>query len=147
MKKILLLVVLVIIAHVTYAQCTKILQLKSEKMYRVNEDGSNGRSKDFSSTITIGRDSMLMHLVNEEDGTMQMIGIIKHTTCNMNATYSDGNILYKVEGVKRNGQNRDFKMIITIEAKAGKIKFFTEKDEAGRDPEKTFFELTEQKVL
>ncbi len=105
------------------AQCDKKFKLKIERVYTLQEDGSEGEEVPFTADATISKDSILLNLVTPDGATIEITCKNTSTDCKMNADYTDGTIEWKSDAVMNsNGQSRDAKMLFKLEAKEGKLK-------------------------
>lgn len=105
------------------AQCDKKFKLKIERVYTLQEDGSEGEEVPFTVDATISKDSILLNLVTPDGATIEITCKSTSTDCKMNAEYTDGTIDWKTDAVmSSNGQSRDAKMLFKLEAKEGKLK-------------------------
>ncbi|MBC7849106.1 MAG: hypothetical protein H7Y31_05190 [Chitinophagaceae bacterium] len=124
-KYCLLLFVLLIGTVAANAQCDKKFKLTPERIYQVNEDGSEGEAIPFTAEITISKDSIAVVFTMPDGNSGEIRGKHTETVCKMNADYTEGTIEYKTSAqMLRNGEERPMNMLFTIESKAGKLSVF-----------------------
>jgi hypothetical protein len=147
MKKV---IVLFVLLTATYsfasAQCDKKYKLKTERIFGVKEDGSEGEDVPITADISISKDSILISLVLPDGNTAEING--KHTekVCKMNADYTEGTIECKTDvEMSGSGETRQIKMSFTIECKAGKMKIFGVPDD--QPNEKICFQIKEKEEV
>jgi hypothetical protein len=128
---------------VATAQCDKKYKLKPERIFAVQQDGSEGEEIPFTAEIKISKDSIHISLTMPDGNAAEIWGKHTETVCKMNADYTEGTIEYKTDAeMSSNGQSRTAKMLFTLEAKAGKLKLFGVPE--GQDEEKICFQIKEK---
>ena len=131
------------------AQCDKQVKMKCEKTIRTNPDGSTADEQNMVVDILLTKDSIKINAVPPEGGEVEISGPLSEKNCKMNSSYSDGIYTFKSAALlkKQGGEMREMKLVFTLEAKDGKLKFYGEKDvPKGEDPERMNFEIKEQKL-
>ncbi len=145
-KIIFLLVVIVSTNSLTYAQCDKKFKLKTERVFSVKEDGSEGDDVPFNADITISKDSIFITIVLPDGNTAEISGKHVEKICKMNADYTEGTIDCKTDAeMNGGGQTKQLKMSFTIESKAGKMKIFGVPDD--QPGEKICFQIKEKEEV
>lgn len=127
MKKVLLMICLVVFAgFIANAQnCDKKIKGKTERIYKVNDDGSEGEDVPLTADISLSKDSIIMSIVLPDGNSMDLSGKHSSTDCKMNADYTEGSIEWKSDiEMNQGGQTKQNKMIFKLEAKGGKLKLF-----------------------
>ena len=147
MKKIIfLLVILTATYSLVSAQCDKKYKLKTERIFGVKEDGSEGEDAPITAEITISKDSILISLGLPDGNTAELNGKHIEKICKMNADYSEGTIEYKTDAeMSGTGETKQLKMSFTIECKAGKMKIFGVPDD--QPAEKICFQIKEKEEV
>lgn len=147
MKQIIFLVIAMVAGYsVALSQCDKKYKLKTERIFQVQADGSEGEEIPFTADLTISKDSIFISLVLPDGTTAEISG--KHTekNCKMNADYSEGTIECKTDvDINGGGQSKQAKMTFTIESKAGKMKIFGVPDD--QPGEKICFQIKEKEEV
>lgn len=145
MKRICLLAVLLISFAVVSAQCDKKYKFKTERVVKINADGSEGEEEPISAEITIGKDSVILMITVPDGNQIEMSGKVKETVCKINADYTEGTVDFNGDmEASVNGETRNMKIIFKLEAKAGKIKIFGTPEE--RPEEKICFVIKEKEA-
>lgn len=145
MKKVLLMVsLLVFTGFVATAQsCDKKYKLKTERIFSVQEDGSEGDEVPLTAEITISKDSLIMSLALPDGNAMDLTGKHSSTDCKMNADYTEGTIEWKTDAeINQGGQVKQNKMIFKLEAKGGKLKLYGYPEDS--PAEKICFQIKEK---
>lgn len=148
MKRILFMTSLLLLVNfmVTAQTCDKKYKLKTERIYSVKEDGSEGDDVPLSADITIGKDSLLITIGLPDGNTMDLTGKHSATVCKMNADYSEGTIEWKTDAeINQGGQVKQTKMIFTMECKEGKMKFYGVPEDS--PAEKICFQIKEKEEV
>lgn len=147
MKQVILLLLVFVTSYtVVSAQCDKKFKLKTERVFGVKEDGSEGEEVPFNADIIIGKDSITITIVLPDGNTAEISG--KHTekVCKMNADYTEGTIEYKTDAsISSGAQTKEAKMTFSIECKAGKMKIFGVPDD--QPGEKICFQIKEKEEV
>ncbi len=147
MKQVIFLFIVMVATYsVSFSQCDKKYKLKTERIFQVKDDGSEGEEIPFTADLTISKDSIFISLVLPDGSTAEISG--KHTekTCKMNADYSEGTIECKTDvDINGGGQSKQAKMTFTIESKAGKMKIFGMPDD--QPGEKICFQIKEKEEV
>jgi hypothetical protein len=147
MKKILLLASLFIFAATAaQAQCEKKYKLKTERVFAVQSDGSEGEELPFTVDITLLKDSILLNIVTPDGAAIEIAGKHSEKVCKMNADYTEGTIEWKTDAMMNaNGQSRDAKMLFKLESKEGKFKLYGYPEES--PDEKICFQVKEKEEI
>ena len=129
-KRFLLFCLTVFSVALVSAQCSKKFKVTTERIYKVEADGSEGEDAPFSAEITFSKDSLILSLTMPDGNTLDILGKHSSTDCKMNADYTEGSIDFKNDAVMNaGGESREMKMNYRIEAKEGKMKIIAYPDE------------------
>ena len=148
MKYVLLMfVVLIASCTVSIAQCDKKFKLKTERVFQVKEDGSEGEDVPLNAEILITKDSIIITITLPDGNTAQIMGKHIEKICKMNADYSEGTIECKTDAEMSggSGESKQSKMSFTIECKAGKMKIFGLPED--QPAEKICFQIKEKEEV
>ena len=106
-------------------QCDKKLKLKTEKVYQVNSDTTEGGEIPVAAEITLTKDSIFV-LMNWTDGRItEVSGKHRETICKMNKEYTEGTIDFKTDAeMTAHGETKKSKMLFNVISKAGKMKIY-----------------------
>jgi hypothetical protein len=106
-------------------QCDKKLKLKTEKVYQVKPDNTEGEELPITVEITLTKDSIFV-LMNWNGGVVtELKGKHSVTDCNMNREYTEGTIDFKTDAeMTARGQTKKTKMLFNVVSKAGKMKVY-----------------------
>jgi hypothetical protein len=121
MKKLMLLPVLLLLVHVSYAQCHEELMLQASKTEYLNAAGVLERSVDESSTIEIGKTKVVIKPGNADQ---VMTGTITSDTCNWKSPYTEG--LTVIEAVFDDPSAEQRHATIRLEGVGGKVTMLME---------------------
>lgn len=147
MKQVIFLFIVMVATYsVSFSQCDKKYKLKTERIFQVKDDGSEGEEIPFTADLTISKDSIFISLVLPDGTTAEISG--KHTEkiCKMNADYSEGTMECKTDvEINGGGQSKQAKMTFTVECKAGKMKIFGVPDD--QPGEKICFQIKEKEEV
>ena len=144
-KKAIFFIVMLGICSLVNAQCDKKLKVKTEKVYQVNADNTEGDEIPVTAVITLSKDSIFV-LMNWTDGNVaDLKGRHTQTVCKMNKSYSEGTVEYKTDAtLTTHGEAKASKMLFTIESKAGRIKLYGVPED---DKDKICFVIKEKEEI
>lgn len=125
-KKIFLFIIMIAgLCSFVNGQCDKKLKLKTEKVYQINPDATEGEEIPVTAEITLSKDSIFV-LMNWTDGRVTEVrGKHKETICKMNKEYTEGTVDFKTDAeMTAHGETKKAKMLFNVISKAGKIKVY-----------------------
>jgi len=138
-KTILILVLLLAISAVTFAQCDKTVELTSSKTNHLDESGAITRTDNETAVIDISKTAVDISI----NGEHKITASIKSNTCSWTTPFKDGKTVIKATA-DRDGQDQNF--TITIEGKDGKVTLLFEREDKPGDKIKVAIDKFTDKV-
>jgi len=138
-KTILILVLLLAISAVTFAQCDKTVELTSSKTDHLDESGAITRTDNETAVIDISKTAVDVSI----NGEHKITATIKSNTCSWATPFKEGKTVIKASA-DRGGQEQNF--TITIEGKDGKVTLLFEREDKPGDKIKVVIDKFTDKV-
>lgn len=138
-KTILILVLLLAISAVTFAQCDKTVELTSSKTNHLDESGAITRTDNETAVIDISKTAVDISI----NGEHKITASIKSNTCSWTTPFKEGKTVIKASA-DRGGQDQNF--TITIEGKDGKVTLLFEREDKPGDKIKVAIDKFTDKV-